>query len=120
MHKLKELVLEKLKENDARWFYHLYNGDLDEVYYEDEDEQDEHVKAVRQAFKDGSVKHAYYFNGGDGNDLIICVKIKFDKDDVMFVQIEGTYSSWDSNYFHEVYEAEPYKYTETRYKKKVS
>lgn len=109
----KKLVLEKLKDEDVRWFYSLYNGD-GESYEEDEGKS----AIIEKAYKDSLIKSAYYFNGGDGNDLIICIKLTFGEDDVMYIQMEGTYSSWDTTYMDVVYEAEPYEFKETRYKKK--
>lgn len=88
----REEVIRKVKEGDTDWFYELYNNS-----YSLRDE----------------IEPVYEMSYGDGNDYIIC--LRFIKHN-FFVQLEGTYSSWDSPYWDSVSFAMPYEFKETRYK----
>ena len=50
---------------------------------------------------------------GDGNEYVIAMS--FPELDII-VQLEGTYSSWDSPYWSKVVLAMPYEFKEIRYK----
>lgn len=90
----KEILVEKISNNDTEWFEKLYYGESD-------DETRKEFKVV------------YDLNLGDGNDWTIAFSFPNLK---MFVVMEGYYSSWDSSHFDSVKFAEPYEYKETRYK----
>jgi len=85
-------IINKIKEKDYDWFYELYNES-----YNKKDE----------------ISIVYDVNYGDGNEYTICMSfLKYN----FFVQLEGTYSSWDSPYWDSVSFAMPYEFKETRYK----
>ena len=87
----REEIISKVKENDFDWFYDLYN----------------------ESYSNNEIDVVYEANYGDGNEYTIC--ISFLKHN-FFVQLEGTYSSWDSPYWDSVDFAMPYEFKETRYK----
>ena len=58
------------------------------------------------------VEQAYYACYGDGNEFIICLNFKKLN---LYVQLRGTYSSWDDPYWDTVSLAKPYEFIETRY-----
>jgi hypothetical protein len=88
----KNEIITKVNAGDTDYFYEIYN----EMYsYKNEVEQ------------------AYHVNYGDGNEYTICLYFKNHK---FYVQLEGTYSSWDAPYWDSVSFAMPYEFTETRYK----
>ena len=58
------------------------------------------------------VEQAYYECYGDGNEFIICLNFK---ELNLYVQLRGTYSSWDEPHWDTVSFAKPYEYIETRY-----
>ena len=91
---LKNEITEKVKSNDYDYFYDLSMG-------------------VSQLPK-SDYKTVYEANYGDGNEYIIC--IEFPTLD-LFVQLEGTYSSYDSPDWDSVVFAMPFEFTETRYRK---
>lgn len=63
----------------------------------------------------------YHLNMGDGNDLIDVYEFKFENDpETVLVKCDGWYSSWDSSGYESCYLAEPFEYTETRYRRKQS
>lgn len=88
----REEIISKVNANDYDWFYELYN----ETYS-----------------KKDEIEIAYEANYGDGNEYTICL---FFKNHNFFVQLEGTYSSWDSPYWDSVSFAMPYEFKETRYR----
>jgi hypothetical protein len=85
-------IINKIKEKDYDWFYELYNESYNNK---------------------GNIEVVYEANYGDGNEYTIC--LSFLKHN-FFVQLEGTYSSWDSPYWDSVSFAMPYEFKETRYK----
>ena len=88
----REEIISKVNAQDYDWFYELYNES-----YNKKDEID----------------IVYEANYGDGNEYTICMSfLKYN----FFVQLEGTYSSWDSPYWDSVSFAMPYEFKETRYK----
>lgn len=94
MNITKEEVIKRVNNNDYDWFYNLY----DKYSWGD---------------NDGEVEVVYDQNWGDGNDYFLAFKFVNHN---FFVQLEGTYSSWDSPYWSDVSFAKPFDYTETRYK----
>lgn len=88
----REEILEKVKRNDTDFFYRIY----DESY----------------ANKD-EVEIVYDQNLGDGNEYYITIYFK--KMD-LYVSLSGVYSSWESPSWDYAKFAEPFEYTETRYK----
>lgn len=85
-------IISKVNAQDHDWFYELYNES-----YNKKDE----------------ISVVYEANYGDGNEYTICMSfLKYN----FFVQLEGTYSSWDSPYWDCVSFAMPYEFKETRYK----
>ena len=85
-------IISKVNAQDYDWFYELYNES-----YNKKDE----------------ISVVYEANYGDGNEYTICMSfLKYN----FFVQLEGTYSSWDSPYWDSVSFAMPYEFKETRYK----
>ena len=88
----KNEIIEKVNAKDHDYFYGIYNES-----YQSNDE----------------VEIVYEVNYGDGNEYKVClhfIKHKF------YVQLEGTYSSWNDPYWDSVSFAMPYEFTETRYK----
>ena len=91
-------IIEKVKNKDTNFFYGLYNGELEGHSYKD-------IKK--------EVKTVYDQHYGDGNEWTIALEfIEFG----MYVILEGYYSSWDSPDWDTVAHAEPFQYTETRFK----
>lgn len=88
----KEKIEERINAKDSDYFYEVYNEE-----YSNKTE----------------VKVIYEANYGDGNDYTLA--LEFVKLDVI-VLLEGTYSSWDSPHWHKVCFAQPFEFTETRYK----
>lgn len=91
----REMLIDKVSQKDVDYFVELYYGD-----YENRD--------LNQEFK-----IVYDMNYGDGNDYF--VTLYFPNHD-LYVSLEGMYSSWDSAQWDKVMFAEPFQYTETRYK----
>ena len=89
----RETIIEKIKSGDTDFFYEIYNNDT--------------------YGKNSEVSTVYDQHWGDGNEYYIALHFK--KLD-MYVLLDGTYSSWDSPYWDSVSHAEPYQFTETRYK----
>jgi len=95
----REKIIEKVKAKDANFFYGIYNGDLEGQYIS------------RELAKE--VKTVYDQHYGDGNEWYIALEFT---EYGMFVLLEGMYSSWDSPDWDSVSHAEPFQYTETRFK----
>lgn len=89
----RETIIEKIKSGDTDFFYEIYNN--------------------YTYGKNSEVSTVYDQHWGDGNEYYIT--LYFEKLD-MYVLLDGTYSSWDSPYWDSVSHAEPYQFTETRYK----
>ena len=90
----KEEIIKKVNDQDTNWFYQLYSGDCS-----------------REARKEFDI--VYDLSLGDGNEYNVTLHFKnFD----LYVNLEGTYSSWDSPTWDSVLFSEPYEYKETRYK----
>jgi hypothetical protein len=88
----REKVISKVNERDCEWFFDLYN---------------------ESCGLKNDISIVYEANYGDGNEYLICISfLKYN----FFVQLEGTYSSWDSPYWDSVSFAMPYEFKETRYK----
>lgn len=88
----REEIISKVNAQDHDWFYELYNESYN---------------------KKNEISIVYEANYGDGNEYTICMSfLKYN----FFVQLEGTYSSWDSPYWDSVSFAMPYEFKETRYK----
>jgi len=98
MNITREEVLDKINNNDCRYFYGLYNGECPAEW----------TKDWKFEFKT-----VYNQNYGDGNEYIMC--FYFTELD-LYVLLQGMYSSWDSPQWDGVSLAEPFQYTETRYK----
>jgi hypothetical protein len=95
----REQIIEKVKNKDTNFFYGLYNGELEGQYISRELEKE--------------VKTVYDQHYGDGNEWTIAFEFtQFG----MYVLLEGYYSSWDSPDWDSVSHAEPFQYTETRFK----
>lgn len=94
MNITREEVIKRVNAKDYDWFYNLHDK-------------------YSWGKNDGEVEIVYKQNYGDGNDYIIAFEFKNHN---FFVQLEGTYSSWDSPYWSDVSFAVPYEYTETRYR----
>ena len=94
----REKIIEKVKNKDTNFFYGLYNGDLEGHNYKD-------------IYKE--VKTVYDQHYGDGNEWSIALEFT---EYGMYVLLEGYYSSWDSPDWDSVSHAEPFQYTETRFK----
>lgn len=100
----KEFILEKVKNNDVKFF----NSVIIEAdtFYKDGQEY-----TYEQWFSE--VEEVYYKSYGDGNELYYAYH--FPQIDI-YVLITGTYSSWDRNQYDKVELAEPYEFKETRYR----
>lgn len=83
-------LIDKVKANDHSWFYELHNE-----------------------WNNPEVNTVYDMNYGDGNEYIVCL---YFPNHNLYVQLEGTYSSWDEPYWSGVSFAMPYEFKETRYK----
>jgi hypothetical protein len=120
---LKETVLNKVKENDAEWFYCIYNKEFygyfpanDDAEFDDDDLRDEHFQKIyKDCFE--KIKSVYCENNGDGHRMYNCYEITVENDEKLIVQIEGDYSSWGNSEWDKVYLATPYEFRETRYKR---
>lgn len=89
----KKEILERIKKKDCDWFYN-------EVYQESHRLQNEMEIAYEQSY-------------GDGNEYTIA--LYFTQHD-LYVVLDGTYSSWDTPYWHDVAIGEPFEFKETRYR----
>ncbi len=87
----KEEIISKIQENDTEFFWDLYCDP-----------------------KDVKIEIVYDQSYGDGNEYNIAMEFT---DLNIFIQLEGTYSSWDAPYWSQVVLAMPYEFKETRYKK---
>lgn len=87
----KEQLIEKTVDNDTDFFWDIYCDTP----------------------KDLKMEVVYEQNYGDGNEYLIAME--FPELDII-VQLEGTYSSWDSPYWTKAVIAMPYEFKETRYK----
>ena len=88
----RETLIEKIKKNDTDFFYELYNDSYN---------------------KNTDYDIVYEQHYGDGNDYFIAfhfLKVN------LYVLLDGTYSSWDSPSWDSVSHAQPYEFTEKRYK----
>jgi hypothetical protein len=94
MELTKEIIIEKINQNDTDWFYQVY----DKYSY---------------GKTDGKVNVVYDQHWGDGNDYQIAL---FFNDLNWTVLLDGTYSSWDSPHWSGVSFAKEYTFTETRYR----
>lgn len=94
----REQIIEKVKENDTNFFYEIYNGEVEGKYHSGLHKQ---------------VPTVYDQHYGDGNEWTITLHFI---ECNMYVLLEGSYSSWDSPDWDSVSHAEPYEYTETRFK----
>ncbi len=99
----KELIEEKVENNDYRYFVILNSGER--LYVGD--------KIYRYKDYESEVKHVYEQSHGDGNELEIVLHFPLLG---VYVMILGTYSSWDSNTYDSVQFVEPYEFKETRYR----
>jgi len=88
-------LIEKIKKNDTEFFEQFYND-----YFEEEEVENKY-------------ETIWELNWGDGNDLYVAIEFPEEK---LTVLMEGTYSSHDSNYWHNVSFGVPYEFKETRYK----
>jgi hypothetical protein len=95
----REQIIEKVKNKDTNFFYGLYNGEF---------EGKNLYKELRKELE--TVYDQHY---GDGNEWTIVLEFT---EYGMYVILEGYYSSWDSPEWEIVAHAEPYQYTETRFK----
>lgn len=93
---MKDFTLEeidkRIKKNDCDWFYSIYNNHWG---------------------KKDLVETVYDQHWGDGNDYYLTLHFKKTNTHVL---LEGTYSSWDAPYWHQVSYAKPYTFTETRWR----
>ena len=87
----KEQLIEKTVDNDNEIFWDIYCDCPDDL----------------------KMEVVYEQSYGDGNEYVIAMEFP---DHDIFVQLEGTYSSWDSPYWSRVVLAMPYEFKETRYK----
>jgi hypothetical protein len=87
----KQLLIEKTIDNDTDFFWDIYC----------------------EGTKDTKCEIVYDQSYGDGNEYTIA--LNFSEFDII-IQLEGTYSSWDSPYWNKVVLAMPYEFKETRYK----
>lgn len=87
----KENILKKIENNDCDFFYKVYN----EMWGKTE------------------VETLWEMNMGDGNDYMIALDMK---ESNLCVLLDGTYSSWDSPYWHRVTLGKEYEFKETRYR----
>jgi hypothetical protein len=87
-------------------------GQVDEDFHED----------MREAILDmwrevqtpiGTFKSVTNWNLGDGHDMGLVAQ---HVETGMYILLEGTYSSWDGSEYDRVSVAEPYTFTETRYR----
>ena len=94
----REQIIEKVKNKDTNFFYEIYNGEVEGKYN-------------TEVYKE--VKTVYDQHYGDGNEWSIALEFT---EYGMYVLLEGYYSSWDSPEWDSVSHAEPFQYTETRFK----
>lgn len=87
----KEEIIQKTIENDHNFFWDTYCDNPQKLNFE----------------------VVYEQSYGDGNEYFIAMEFP---DYDIIVQLEGTYSSWDSPYWTRAVLAMPYEFKETRYK----
>jgi hypothetical protein len=87
----KEQLIEKTVDNDTDFFWDIYCDPP----------------------KDLKMEVVYEQSYGDGNEYVMAMS--FPELDII-VQLEGTYSSWDSPYWSNAVLAMPYEFKEIRYK----
>jgi len=90
-------IIQRVNKNDHKFFYDIHCGRTPESYESLEDK----------------VKTVYDQNYGDGNDILICLHFE---DLNLYIQLSGTYSSYEDPYWDSVSFAIPFEFTETRYK----
>lgn len=90
-------LIEKIKNNDTKFFQQVYEG-----YWENKNDR-----------PDNTYDTIWELNWGDGNDLFVAVEFK---EENLIVYMKGTYSSYGDSSFHKIAFGVPYQYTETRYR----
>ena len=104
-------------------FKRLYDNEVSPVTFEEDDEMYETFREVIQYGSTreqvveglGTFKTLADWSGGDGHPMGI---VTTHVESGVILMLEGTYSSWDSSEWHGLVEAEPFEFTETRYKEK--
>lgn len=109
----KETVLEKLEAEDAEWFGQLYQGEFLDDFGDSDVEANKFIHENSTKYQ-----RLYSRNSGDGSVHIVVLKFNFDDETEIIILVEGYYSSWSSGTWDYVYEAEPFTFTETRYRRK--
>jgi hypothetical protein len=94
MYLTREEIISKINAKDKDWFYRIYEGDCPREWRNE-------------------YKTVYDQNYGDGNDWLITIHFTNLN---LYVNLNGSYSSWDSPHWSSVSFAVPYQHTETRYK----
>jgi len=93
----KQELIDRINENDTKFFQKFYNE-----YWEDETQEPEN-----------RYEQVWNLNWGDGNDLFVAINFP---DENITVYMKGYYSSHDDSRFSKVALGVPFQHTETRYR----
>lgn len=116
---IKEIFDKKIAENDAKWFYNLFEeGDYSSAVDEDEFTITKLYKQKVAKWKKfinttGNCSTVFSENWGDGREQTIVFEFPTIQ---KFVMITGIYSSYNSSEWESVCYSVPYTHTEIRYK----
>ena len=92
-----------------------WTGEYDDEFYEEVREPFLYGWGEYTKSPIGTFEEAADWNHGDGHEM---GRVVLHKETGKYFMITGTYSSWDSSDWGSVVEAEPYEFTETRYREK--
>lgn len=119
MNFTKEHLLTLVNQQNTDFFYDLcYNGDIDAALETLSNVIPELSELDDYVIDNINYKQVYDLNLGDGNDMVHVYAFTFENEsEPVYVKCDGWYSSWDSSEYNNVCIAEPYDYTEVRYRK---
>ncbi len=116
---MKEIVLEKLANEDYGWFGAIQDEYFDNYNGDDEEDIDKLIEKWNNWLdkNKNKIEYLYYNSNGDGQEREGVLKFNFEDGTNIIIKVVGTYSSWSSSTWEEVYEAKPYEFKETRYER---
>lgn len=109
----KQLVLEKLRDDEADWFGQLYHGEFLDNNGDPDSEANKLIDKYHSTYK-----VIYHSHSGDGSLRTIVFEFTFDDGSKILILVEGYFNSWSADEWTDVYEAKPYTFTEIRYERK--
>lgn len=113
---LKDKVLALLSEADSDIIREFFHGELDEVTRWDSEEMTE----FRKALSDADIRFEFVdrYGGEDQGSDYWSVYSFNDSNEVVFIQFQGWYASYDGSTFDEFYQVQPVEKTITVFEKK--